>query len=233
MPIIRKIDTKLVIFDLDGVISDTSNLHLIAWKETLDNYLFNLGKGKVKLSYRVFLDYIDGKPRKKGINDYMLLNKIKLAKKNVEDISQKKNIKFQQLINKKIKAFPDSLRLIRNLKKKNIKIALASSSKNCRLIIKNLKIQKKFNYIIDGNDLEKKKLPGKPKPDIFRQCYKSLKIDKNLTCIIEDSLSGLLAAKSAGVKKVVGIIRPGKIKKKLERAKPHILINSLDNLKIK
>ena len=219
-----------VIFDLDGVITDTATIHKKAWKITFDNSLKDLCKKKFsKLDY---YKYIDGKPRLDGISVYLKSRKLILSNKLIQKISKKKNILFKNLVKiNKIILYKDALNLIKLLKINKIKIGLASSSKNCKFIIKKAKIYNLFDYIIDGQDLEKKKLKGKPNPKIFLEALKSLNLKKDKTVIIEDSASGVKAAFDSNVKFPVGICRKSN-SKDLKKNGARIVLKSLNNLLI-
>ena len=219
-----------VIFDLDGVITDTATIHKKAWKITFDNSLKDLCKKK--FSKFDYYKYIDGKPRLDGISVYLKSRKLILSNKLIQKISKKKNILFKNLVKiNKIILYKDALNLIKLLKINKIKIGLASSSKNCKFIIKKAKIYNLFDYIIDGQDLEKKKLKGKPNPKIFLEALKSLNLKKDKTVIIEDSASGVKAAFDSNVKFPVGICRKSN-SKDLKKNGARIVLKSLNNLLI-
>jgi alpha,alpha-trehalase len=219
-----------VIFDLDGVITDTATIHKKAWKVTFDNSLKNLCKKK--FSNLDYYKYIDGKPRLDGISIYLKSRRLILSNKLIKKISNEKNILFKNLVKiNKIILYKDALNLIKLLKINKIKIGLASSSKNCKFIIKKAKIYNLFDYIIDGQDLEKKKLKGKPNPKIFLEALKSLNLKKDKTVIIEDSASGVKAAFDSNVKFPVGICRKSN-SKDLKKNGARIVLKSLNNLLI-
>ena len=219
-----------IIFDLDGVITDTASIHKIAWKNTFDKNLKNISKQKFIFSD--YFNYIDGKPRQEAIHDYLDYRKIKKTKKLINIINKEKNNLFRNLLKKKkIKVFKDSLILLEKIKKFKIKVALASSSKNCRFILKKLKLLKKFDFVVDGSDLEKKKINGKPDPGIFLIALKKLSLNKKKTLIFEDSSSGVIAAKKSGVKFVIGIARKFN-NKNLKKSGAGIVINKMNQIKI-
>lgn len=222
-----QIKTKSVVFDLDGVISDTASLHKKAWKIVFNKYIVSQKIKVKKFTYKDYYLYVDGKPRVNGINDFFKSRNIIIKKKINNNIANNKNKIFKKIIKtSKVLVFKDSLVLIKKLKNKKIKIALASSSKNCRLIIKKLKLKKYFNYICDGSDLEKLNLPGKPEPHIFNKCFEKLKTDPKFSTIIEDSISGIIAAKKSKVKNCIAIDRKNNYRH-LQNAGANIIVKSL------
>ena len=219
-----------IIFDLDGVITNTASIHSVAWQKSFDTHLKEISKKKfIKSDY---LNYIDGKPRLNGIQDYLNSRKIKITKLLVDTISREKNYLFQSLIKiNEIETFNDSIKLLKEIKKQKIKVAVASSSKNCRLILKKTKLLRIFDFIIDGNDLEKRKIKGKPNPDIFLIAIKKLKLNKHKTLIFEDSSSGIISAANSGAKFIIGVARSSN-NKELMKAGANIVVNSIDQIRI-
>ena len=219
-----------IIFDLDGVITNTASIHKIAWKLSFDKYLKNISKKKFVSSD--YFNHIDGKPRLKAIFDYLDYRKIKKTKKLIAIINKEKNNLFRSLLKKKkIKIFHDALNLLKEIKKYKIKVGVASSSKNCKFILKKKKLKNKFDFIIDGVDLEKKKLMGKPNPAIFLIALKKLCLNKKKTLIFEDSPSGIISAKRSGARFVVGVARKSN-EKELKKSGANIIIKTMNQIKI-
>ena len=219
-----------VIFDLDGVITDTASIHKTAWKEAFNKYLKIISKKKFLNSD--YFNHIDGKPRLEAIHDYLNYRKIEKTKKLVNKINKEKNKLFRSLLKTKdIKVFKDAIDLLNQIKKYNIKVAVASSSKNCRFILKKIKLLNKFDFIVDGVDLEVKKINGKPNPGIFLIALKKLSLNKKKTLIFEDSSSGIISAKKSGVQFVIGVARKAN-EKTLKKAGSKIIINKINQIKI-
>lgn len=180
-----------VIFDLDGVITDTAKFHYIAWKKLAEN-----------LGIDLTLEFNENL---KGISRMESLDKIlelKSKKKEFsivekENLANSKNEYYKKLIeeispNDILKGILDFLN---ELKEKNYKIALASASKNAVFILEKLKIKEKFDYIVDVSKIHK----NKPEPDIFIQACKGLNLETNEVVGIEDSQAGIEALKKAKI----------------------------------
>ena len=88
-----------------------------------------------------------------------------------------------------------------------------------------------FDFIIDGTDLENKKLNGKPEPDIFLNVIKKLSLDKNRTFIFEDSSSGIISAVKSGVKFVVGVSRKSN-EIELRQSGANIIVKKITEIRI-
>lgn len=174
-----------VLFDMDGVITDTEKLHYESWrlafKEvghdlTLDNYQMNL----------------QSRNRQVGINneipnvDTSIMNKI----------SQFKTKFYNEFLSRDIDVFEDTLTLIKDLHKNNYTLAVVSSSSYAKAVIKKVQLEKYFDIIVGGtNGLD---IKNKPNPDIYLYTMKILRKEKSECLVIEDSFSGVKAGVSAG-----------------------------------
>ena len=180
---------KGALFDLDGVIADTSTLHFEAWKKLTNNYF------AVKLPS-------DLEEKTKGVSRADSLKVIL----NYLDVSVSERM-FQQLLFEKNEQYKESLKqlspdnilpgvaaFISELKQQNVKIALASSSLNGSLILEKLALAETFDAIVDPSKVEN----GKPAPDIFIAAANSLNLKPSECVGIEDSIAGLEAIKESG-----------------------------------
>jgi HAD superfamily hydrolase (TIGR01509 family) len=202
--------TKSVfIFDLDGVISKTQKLHAIAWKTSINKFLLSNSSEKV-FSDKDYLMKFDGRPRVQAISDFLDgINYKKNKNQAVEWISKDKNIKFIDLLNQLNREellYKDSMDFINKIKSSH-RLALASSSKNAIQVVKKLKLINYFSVIIDGLDVERLSLRGKPAPDIFNLCAEKLEDSGLSAVILEDSISGVTAALNSKVKYVIWVQR--------------------------
>ncbi|OGS23397.1 MAG: hypothetical protein A2297_05065 [Elusimicrobia bacterium RIFOXYB2_FULL_48_7] len=186
---------QCAIFDLDGVIVNTVPLHFRAWKKLFEEY------GK-KFDFQDYLEKVDGIPRiagTKAILTDLQEDKIVIA----SDKKQKYFMKFLREL--EIPVFNSTVKLIKNLKSRKLKLAVVSSSKNCSYIIKKAGLNKLFDTAFTGNDIIK----GKPDPQIFLTTAERLKVKPGNCVVFEDAILGVEAAKRAKMK-CVGIDRLGK-----------------------
>lgn len=179
---------KGVIFDLDGVIVNTVPLHFKAWKKMFAEY------GK-KFNFKDYRLKVDGIPRIDGARAILSA----LSKEELNKAATRKQKYFLTFLKKEgVKIYPDTVRLIKNLKKNRIKVAVISSSKNCRYVLKKAKIYNLFKVVITGNDIRR----GKPNPDIFLLAAKQLGLRPKECIVVEDAVLGIKAAKRAKIKSV-------------------------------
>ena len=214
-----------VIFDLDGVITQTAHLHFLAWKKTFDEYLRRKREFR-EFTYDDYLLYVDGKPRYEGVRSFLSSRGIKLSWGNSSDsprketicgLGNKKNIIFKKILKKeKPKVYSSTIKLIKELRRKRIKVAVASSSKNCSLILNSLGIRHLFSAQVDGVVSSRLSLKGKPYPDIFLETAKRLKVAPSSSVVIEDASSGVEAARWGGFGLVVGVARKNNVEYLLE-----------------
>lgn len=179
---------KAFIFDLDGVITDTSELHESAWRKLAqeENIPFD-GKWKDQLrgiSRRESLDLIlKNSPKSYTENEiqYMLERKNNYYNNNLESLTPK-NI------------LPGVNELLELLKSENYKIAVASASKNALKVLTKLKLINSFDVITSGNELTH----SKPDPEIFLLTAKKLGLLAQSCIVVEDAPAGIEAANNGG-----------------------------------
>lgn len=184
----RKI--KACIFDLDGVLVDTAKYHFQAWKRLaaeLDFELTEEANEKLK-----------GVSRMQSLEIILDLSGILLSEEEKEKLAAKKNSWFTDFVAnmRADEIFPGVKSLLQKLKEDNMKIALASSSKNARSVIDLLGIKNSFDAVVDGNMI----MNTKPDPEIFLLAAKKLDVQPQDCLVFEDAEAGVEAALLAGMK---------------------------------
>lgn len=176
---------KSAIFDLDGVLVDTVPIHYKAWKKMFSAYSRNF-------TFKEYKEKVDGIPRFDGARAILT----EFSDEDIKTACDKKQAYFLEFVEKdEISTHKSTFRLIEKLRSHSIKIALISSSKNCKMILKKIGAAGLMDAIVDGNDITK----GKPDPQIFLMAARELKVEP-LDCIVfEDAVLGVEAAKRAGM----------------------------------
>lgn len=190
-----------VIFDLDGVITDTARYHYLAWKKLADELGIYFDE--------VINERLKGVSRLESLEIILEKSDKKYSQEEKEYYANKKNEYYKEMI-KRITPqdlLPGVERFIEELKKRGIKTAIASVSKNAFTVLENLKIKDKFDYIVDANEIKH----GKPDPEIFLNAAKHLGIPPERCIGIEDSAAGITAIKRAGMY-AVGVGNPETVK---------------------
>ena len=187
---------KGAIFDLDGVVVNTVPLHFAAWKSMFSEY----GKD---FTFEEYKHKVDGIPRFDGARAILT----DLPEGDLKKAASKKQGYYLELVDKgDIKIYHSTIDLIKSLKAKNIKVAAASSSKNCRYVLEKAKLTPLFDTVVGGGDFKK----GKPDPEIFLLSASRLGISSRDAIVFEDAKLGVIAAKN-GKMLCVGIAREGKV----------------------
>ncbi|MGJ7922684.1 beta-phosphoglucomutase [Neobacillus sp. LXY-4] len=177
---------KAVIFDMDGVIADTLELYYITEKRIAD-YL------QIPFTHEDSEKY-KGVERKKIIESMVERSAKKLSFLEKEELADQKNIHYQQLIQTldEKAILPGMEQFIVDLKNNHMKMAVASSSSNVKIVLQKLGLIDYFDVIVDPSSLNK----GKPDPEIFLKAATELGISPENCAAIEDGEAGMKAIKS-------------------------------------
>lgn len=184
-----KMNRKGFIFDLDGVIVDTAKYHYLAWK-------------KLSESIGIFFDEFQNE-QLKGVSRINSLEKIlgwgnkELSQDKFMELLARKNDDYLDYISKMTRSeiLPDVMRIISFLKDTDQSIALGSSSRNARIILKKLKLINDFDAVVDGNNVSE----AKPNPEVFLLAADELNVTPQDCVVFEDSVAGVKAANEAGM----------------------------------
>jgi beta-phosphoglucomutase len=182
---------KAVIFDLDGVITDTADYHYLAWKYLVNSLGIDFDKETNEqlkgISRMESLEMILELAGKATV--YSDVEKVELTTKKNEFYKKSiKNISEKDIL-------PGIVELLKKLKTNNIKIALASASENAPTIIESLKLGSYFDTIVDVRKIKK----GKPDPEIFLKAAELLEVSIGACIGIEDAQAGVEAIKRANM----------------------------------
>lgn len=200
---------KGIIFDLDGVITDTSEFHYQAWKKLAEEQGIPFD--------REANEKLRGVPRRESLLG--ILNGRPATESQIQDMMERKNkyyVEMMQSITQQ-DLLPGVAELLKELQAAGIKIALGSASKNARTVIDRLGIANKFMAIADGYSVEK----SKPAPDLFLFAAEKLGVSPQNCIVVEDATAGIEAGLAAGMK-VVGLGPKERV------GKAHIVLPSLE-----
>ncbi|MDP4086723.1 MAG: beta-phosphoglucomutase [Bacillota bacterium] len=208
---------KAVIFDLDGVITDTAEMHYLAWKE--------LAKGIGIDFNREFNEELKGISRMESLEKILVHGGVanQFSEADKLGLAKSKNDHYLQLLTqmKPEDIFPGIKEFLDELKANDIKIGLASASKNAPAILESLQITYYFETIVDPEEIAK----GKPAPDIFLRAAEKLGITPEECIGIEDSTAGIQSIKDAGMFAVgVGTVN------KMEQAGADLILHNTTEL---
>lgn len=222
---------KAILFDLDGVITDTRDIHFKSWKMLFENFFKERGIAR-KFSEIEYKQYFDGRPREDGISLFLKAMDINVTESEFHSLKNNKNIIYLEILGKtKLEVFSDFDLLFHHLKSNDVKTAVVSSSQNCRIILSKLNIEDNFNAVVDGVVGKRLNLKGKPSPDYFLEAAKSLGVSSEECAVVEDAVSGVMAGHAGHFFDVFGISRRGAgYLKELKMAGANKVISSLEEM---
>jgi len=184
---------KAVIFDMDGVISDTEIFHSTIERDMLKKF-------GIEMKPEEIADKYSGVPVKVFFKEILDANKVSY---DIDKIVAEKQRLMIERSRGHIKSMPGAMELIKKVQQKGLKLALGTSSQRdlAKLILAELKLKDTFDAIATIDDVKK----GKPSPDIFLFASEKLGVAPEECIVIEDGRSGMLAAKRAGMK-CIGLV---------------------------
>jgi beta-phosphoglucomutase family hydrolase len=212
------------LFDLDGVLTETAQVHAAAWKEMLDSYLQARAdnSGDLFVPFNEESDYhtfVDGKTRADGTRSFLGSRHIILPEGAADDPpgtetvaglgNAKNQIVLRRIREDGVEAYAGSVRYVRAVRAAGLARAVVSSSVNCAAVLTAAGIAQLFEVRIDGVTVEADHLVGKPAPDTFLAAAHALGVEPDRAAVFEDALSGMEAGRAGRFAFVVGVDRVG------------------------
>ena len=210
-----------VLFDLDGVVTDTASLHDAAWKTMFDEFLAHR-PASAKENHSPFSSddyrrFVDGKPRYDGVADFLASRGIELPRGEPFDrgadtvcgLGNRKREVFLQLVADGVPVFESTVALVRKLRAAGVGTAIYSSSRNCERVLKAAGIADLFSVRVDGVVADELGLPGKPDPAVLHEAARRVGASAQRSVVVEDAEAGVAAGRSGGFALVIGVDRTG------------------------
>lgn len=235
-------DCELVIFDLDGVLTQTAAVHAAAWKEVFDAFLHRrLGKSFRPFDLDVdYLTFVDGKPRLAGVRDFLESRDFRVPEGAPEDdagedtlwgIGNLKNRLFNTILERDgVHTDASGLVLLDELQACGIRRAVVSASRNARRVLDAAGLSSKLDTVVDGNDADDEGLAGKPAPDTFIAAAHRLDVPPSRAAVIEDAEAGVAAGRAGDFSLVIGVDR-GSHAEALRAHGAHYVVRELNCLR--
>ena len=216
MPPAQPVDSfAAVLFDLDGVLTPTADIHHHAWTTMFNEFLEP--RGLAPFEEADYLAYVDGKPRFDGVRSFLASRGITLPEGDIGDppgdgsvsaLGNRKNELFQQLLRDEgITPYPGSLRFLDHLADRGVKMAVVSSSRNAREVLDASGLAPRFDVVTDGLVAAREHIAGKPAPDMFLNAASRLGVPPSGAVVVEDAVSGVAAGRAGNFGLVVGVDR--------------------------
>jgi beta-phosphoglucomutase family hydrolase len=216
----REVDA--VVFDLDGVLTDTARIHAAVWTTVFDDFLQRRaergGQPFRPFEHTDYRAHVDGRPRLDGILAFLASRSIRLPEGSPDDpedadtvhgLARRKNRLVQEWLARESVPEPGAVALLDALRRSGVKIAVASSSANCATVLRAAALHGFIDVRVDGVEAAELGLPGKPDPALFLEALHRLGVPPSRAALFEDALAGVEAGRRAGFAQVVGVDRGG------------------------
>ncbi|MEM9042128.1 MAG: beta-phosphoglucomutase family hydrolase [Actinomycetota bacterium] len=204
----RWTDYDAVLFDLDGVITPTAEIHERAWGELFAAFDY---------TERDYLEHIDGRPRYDGVRTFLASRGIELPDGSPDDppgddtvaaMGNRKNLLFNDVLGRDgMAAYPGSQATLDLLAEEGVDAAIVSSSKNALSVLRAAGLDDRFDVVVDGVVAADEGLAGKPAPDGYLLGARRLGVAPDRTIVVEDATSGVAAGAAGGFAVVIGVDR--------------------------
>jgi len=232
-----------MIFDMDGVVTETARVHAAAWKRMFDEYLKRRegrdGEDHDPFDMEDYRMHVDGIPRYEGARRFLESRGIEIPFGEPSDppeaetvcgLGNRKNGYFIEELEKGgARAFDSTMDLVRKSRESGIRLAVISASRNARKVLESAGVLDMFDEVVGGAEADRLGLSGKPAPDIFLEAARRLKAEPGRTAVFEDAIAGVEAASAGGFYPVVGVDRAGH-EQEMRKAGADIVIEDISNL---
>lgn len=233
-----------VLFDLDGVLTDTAGIHASCWKRMFDDFLREYAErtGSPFRPFEIASDYrlhVDGKPRFDGVRDFLRARGIDLPEgrpdsppdeESLWGLANRKNEMVHDVIEKEgVTPYAGSVAWVHHLRASGLRTAVVSSSSNCQTVLRAAALEELFDLWVDGRVAQELSLRGKPHPETFLEASRRLGVDPKRAVVVEDALSGVQAGVDGGFGLVIGVARKGDADD-LARQGAHLVVADLGEL---
>ncbi|WP_299399155.1 trehalose-phosphatase [Pelagibius sp.] len=237
-------DLDAILLDLDGVITETAEVHANSWKEMFDAFLreraSRLSAGFVPFDLdHDYKQFVDGKPRYEGVASFLESRGISLPhghdrdppdKETVCGLGNRKNQLFLKAIRQNgVTTYPSSVDFIHKIRRLGLKVAVVTSSRNGREVLEAAGVAQLFDAKVDGIVARECWLDGKPSPDTYLEAARRVGSRPERAAVVEDAVSGIEAGRAGRFGLVVGVSRDGN-PRLLQRAGADVVVSDLSEL---
>ena len=209
-------DYDAALFDLDGVITPTAEVHMRAWDRMFNEFLAARGVAEPYTDDDYF-QHVDGKPRYDGVRAFLASRDLELPDgdpsddpdaETVSGLGNRKNVLFEEILERDgVVAYPGSVALVEQLVAAGTRLAVVSSSRNAPKVLEAAGMLHHFPIVVDGALAGERQLAGKPAPDTFLFAAQQLEVEPSRAVVLEDALSGVAAGRAGRFGLVVGVDR--------------------------
>ena len=235
-----------VLFDMDGVVTDTAIAHAAAWKRLFDDYLAERAEHEqtdarpfdANADYR---EFVDGKPRYDGVQSFLESRGIELPWGEPDDgpreaticgLGNRKDVFFNAWLDQNsARAIPGTVEFLQALRGAGVPMAIFSASRNMHKVLESAGLAGYFDAEVGGLKMAELCLPGKPDPAIMAACAGELGIPVDRCVVVEDAIAGVQSGRNAGVAWVIGIDRAD-VAEALQENGADLVVNDLSECRV-
>ena len=233
---------RAILFDLDGVITPTAELHRQAWRRMFTAFLAD--RGAAPYTEQDYFDYLDGRRRDEGVAALLASRDISLPEGSLDDaatvdsihgLGKRKNEDFLQLVREGVEPYAGSVALLDSLAAAEAdgqpvpRIGIVSSSKNAKPVLESAGLLERFEIVVDGNVASEEGLKGKPAPDTYLRGAELLDAQPEDAVVVEDATSGVQSGRAGNFGLVLGVDR-GAGQEALTAAGADVVVSDLADL---
>lgn len=234
-----------VIFDVDGVITDTASVHFAAWKQVFDAYLRDRaaasGEPFLEFTEDDYLAHVDGVPRYDGVRRFLASRGIAPPEGTPDDapeldtitgIGNRKNDAFVRWLDEhRVQPYPSTVRVLHELRDHGVRRGVISASRNARAVLASAGVLDLFDTRVDGEVAGELGLPGKPDPAVFLEAAQRLGVAPDRAVVVEDAQAGCEAGRAGGFGLVIGVDR-GEQREALLAHGAHVVVEDLEEVTV-
>ncbi|ANC29617.1 HAD family hydrolase [Isoptericola dokdonensis] len=208
-------DLRAVLFDLDGVLTPTAEVHMRAWERLFAPYA--QAHGLEPYTASDYFAHIDGKPRYDGVATFLASRGVDLPRGTAADAPGEDTVcalgnRKDEIVNRMfdqegIDPYPGSVRFLDAVTAAGAHVAVVSSSRNTPAVLAAAGLAHRFEVVVDGNVAAREHIAGKPAPDTYVRAAELLGVPVAQAVVVEDAISGVQAGAAGGFGLVLGVDR--------------------------
>ncbi len=211
---------RACLFDLDGVLTRTAEVHLAAWRKTFDAFLRTAGGGDARpFSDEDYRRFVDGRPRLDGVRTFLASRGLQVPEGDTGDAPDRatvaglaagKNERFLRLLEGRgARTYEGSVRYVQAVRAAGLAVGVVTASSNGATVLRATGLDTLVDTRVDGIVARREHLAGKPAPDTFLHAAGALGVAPAAAAVFEDARAGVAAGRAGGFGCVVGVDRGG------------------------
>ncbi|WP_423924312.1 HAD family hydrolase [Frigoribacterium sp. 2-23] len=206
---------RALLFDLDGVLTPTAEVHMRAWSRLFNDYF--AAHDLAPYTESDYFEHVDGRPRYDGVRAMLAARGVTLPEGSPDDgpdvetvcgLGNRKNSVFEaELRENGVAPYPGSVAFVDRAIREGVQVAVVSSSRNAVPVLEAAGLRDRFDVIVDGVVAAADGIAGKPAPDTYLDAARRLGLSPADCVVVEDAQSGVEAGRRGHFGLVLGVDR--------------------------